>query len=128
MTRSARSCGAGIVASVEVDHQTDDDDVAERPEPRTLAKREPEGEDAGADDDRPRADAEPELPRQPLVKDVPGIDAEAAEEEQAVTEAVQGEPEVELAQSPERAAAATSMDKCHEKWPGSDRAILVVVA
>ena len=35
------------------------------------------------------------------MEDVPGIDAEAAEEKQAVTEAVQGEPEVELAQSAE---------------------------
>ena len=85
----------------QVDDETDDDDVAERPEPWTLAKRDPEGEDAGADDDRPRSDAEPELPRQPLMEDVPRIDAEAAEEEKAVAEAVQGEPEVELAQSPE---------------------------
>jgi hypothetical protein len=35
------------------------------------------------------------------VKNVPGIDAEAAEQEQAVTEAVEREPEVELDQSPE---------------------------
>ena len=85
----------------QVDDEPDHDDVAERSEPRALPKREPEREDAGADDDRPRSDAEPELPRQPLVKDVPRVDAEAAEEEQSVAEAVQGEPEVELAQSPE---------------------------
>src|SRR5258708_4101555 len=82
------------------DDETDHDDVAERPQPRTLAQRDPKGEDTRADDDRPRSDAEPEPPRQPLVQDVPGIDAEAAEEEQSVTEAVQGEPGVELAQSP----------------------------
>ena len=58
--------------------------------------------------------ASPNCLRQSLVEDVPGIDAEAADQEQAVTEAVQGEPEVELAESsetgrPQHQASVTRM-------------------
>jgi hypothetical protein len=66
----------------QVDHSADEDDVADRADPRALAQRYPQQQDGEADDDRPRPDAETQPAREPLVEDVPRVEAQAGEQEQ----------------------------------------------
>ena len=83
----------------QVDHRPDHEDVGDRPEARTLVQRNPQQHHARADDQRPGADAEAEMPRQPLMKDVPWVHAEAGQQQHPVADPVQHEPDVELGQA-----------------------------
>ena len=60
-----------------VDHEPDHDHVRDRAQPRPLAKRNPQQQHERADDHHPRTDAEAEPAREPLMQDVPRIDAKA---------------------------------------------------
>src|SRR5437588_4086166 len=82
-----------------VDHGPDHDDVAERAEAGPLAQRNPESEHYRADDDRPGADPKPEPAREALVEHIPRIDPESREQHERVTEAVEREARVKLAEA-----------------------------
>ena len=82
-----------------VDHGPDHDDVAERAEAGLLAQRNPESEHYRADDDRPGADPKPEPAREALVEHIPRIDPESREQHERVTEAVEREARVKLAEA-----------------------------
>jgi len=66
----------------QVDHGADDDDVADGADPWALAQRYPQQQDREADDDRPGPDAQTQLPRKSLMEDVPGVKAQAGQQEQ----------------------------------------------
>jgi hypothetical protein len=82
-----------------VDDRPDHEDVRDRPEARTLVQRNPQEHHAGAHDQRPSAHAEAEMPREPLMKDVPRVHAEAGKQQHPVAHPVQHEPDVELGQA-----------------------------
>jgi hypothetical protein len=66
----------------QIDHGADEDDVADRADPRLLAQRYPQQQDREADDDRPGSDAEAQLPRKSLMEDIPRVEAQAGEQQQ----------------------------------------------
>ena len=82
-----------------VDHETDQHHVTERAEPRLLAERDPQEQDEDSDDDRPGADAEAEPARQALMEHVPGVDAEAREQQHRTADTEQHETGVKLDQA-----------------------------
>ena len=59
-----------------VDADRDDDHVRDRPDPRTLAQRDPQQEDRDAGDGRDQPEAQRQVACQALVEDVPGIEAQ----------------------------------------------------
>ncbi len=72
----------------QIDHGADNHDIADRAEPGTLPQRQPQQQHGPPDDQRPGADAQPDAAREPLVKDVPGVDPQPAEQHHRVADAV----------------------------------------
>ena len=106
---------AGTTVEHQVDHQPDHEHVADRPESRALPQRDPQQQDERADDDRPRADAEPEPAREALVKDVPRIDAEPGEQQHRVADPVEHETGVQLGEPSERGVVHRSSRRVSQR-------------
>ena len=110
--RGARGGAGGRLQRAEhdLDDDADHDDVADRPEPRALAQRDPEEEDERAHEAHPRARADPGPARQALVQDVPRVVAQRRQQDEAAAEAVEREAGVELREATDEAIVPEESD------------------
>ena len=79
-----------------VDHQAHDEGIAHRADPRALAERDPKQQQQQTHPDHHPPQGNAQLARQPLMKDVPGAEAQARCDDHRAAHAEQDQPDVEI--------------------------------
>ena len=80
----------------DVDHDSNENGVDNRSDAQPLAQRPPQDQHGEADQDRPGADPEPKRSREPLVQNIPRIQAEPGQYEHRSGHAVEDEADEQL--------------------------------